>query len=185
VSVDLHGGGHPSHQADAIRHPIDVDAYRHALRKPDPGEDRIYRGKSRLISDDFWRSVSASKNSVPGRPGLCAKSDHTCAHNFDFWATVVFDLGPMLQLFRIESERLKLSAPFIKVWIKQSPRSGGDESPYNVLGVELNCRANQIRTVSSANYDAGGQIIGSREGGRWGSVFPETMGEMLYNGRSN
>jgi tetratricopeptide (TPR) repeat protein len=75
-----------------------------------------------------------------------------------------------------------------KVWIKQSPRSlGGDESPYTLLGFELNCRANQIRAVSSASYNAGGQIIGSGEGGRWGSVFPETIGETLYNGscRSN
>src|SRR6266403_3386556 len=32
--------------------------------------------------------------------------------NSDFWATVLRDLGPALQLFRIESKRLKLSAPF-------------------------------------------------------------------------
>jgi tetratricopeptide (TPR) repeat protein len=70
----------------------------------------------------------------------------------------------------------------IKFWIKQGPKSGGDESPYKILRFELNCRANQIRTLSFANYDAGGQIIGSGEGGRWGSVVPETIGEMLYNG---
>jgi hypothetical protein len=35
-----------------------------------------------------------------------------CTRNSDFWATVIRDLGPALQLFRIESERLKLPAPF-------------------------------------------------------------------------
>ena len=70
----------------------------------------------------------------------------------------------------------------VKVWIKQSPKSGGDESPYKVLRFELNCRANQMRTLSFANYDAGGQIIRGGEGGRWASVFPETLGEVLYNG---
>jgi hypothetical protein len=70
----------------------------------------------------------------------------------------------------------------IKIWIKQSPRSSGDEGPYKLFRFELNCRANQIRTASFANYDAGGQIIRSGEGGKWGSVVPETIGEMLYNG---
>ena len=32
--------------------------------------------------------------------------------NFGFWATVVRALGPALQLFRIESERLELSVLF-------------------------------------------------------------------------
>ena len=47
--IDLHGSSHAGHQADAIRYLIDVDADGHALRKADPGEDRIYRGKPRLI----------------------------------------------------------------------------------------------------------------------------------------
>src|SRR5258707_2229151 len=47
--IDLNGSCHASHQADAIRHLIDVDAHRHALRKAHPGEDRIYRGEPSLI----------------------------------------------------------------------------------------------------------------------------------------
>src|ERR1700692_3166620 len=47
--IDLHGSGHASHQADAIRHLIDVDAHRHALRKAHPGKDRIYRGEPRRV----------------------------------------------------------------------------------------------------------------------------------------
>jgi hypothetical protein len=47
--VDLHGSCHAGHQAHAIRYPIDVDAHRHALRKADPGEDRIYRSEPYLV----------------------------------------------------------------------------------------------------------------------------------------
>ena len=49
MRINLHGGGHASHQPDAIRYLIDVDAHRHALRKAHPSEDRIYGGESGLI----------------------------------------------------------------------------------------------------------------------------------------
>jgi hypothetical protein len=35
-----------------------------------------------------------------------------CTRNSDSWATAIRNLGPARQLFRIKSERLKLSAPF-------------------------------------------------------------------------
>jgi tetratricopeptide (TPR) repeat protein len=70
----------------------------------------------------------------------------------------------------------------IKFWLKAGPNSGENEGPYKVSRFELNCRANQLRTLSFANYDAGGQIIGSGGGGRWVSIFPESIGEMLHNG---
>ena len=35
-----------------------------------------------------------------------------CTRNSEICAAVIRDLGPVLQLFRIESERLKLPAPF-------------------------------------------------------------------------
>jgi hypothetical protein len=46
------------------------------------------------------------------RPGLSAKSGRNCARNSGFSVTVIRDLKPSPQLFRIESEHLKLSAPF-------------------------------------------------------------------------
>ena len=45
-------------------------------------------------------------------PAAGAKSDRTCTRNSDLRATMFRDFGPALQLFRIESERLKLPAPF-------------------------------------------------------------------------
>jgi hypothetical protein len=35
------------------------------------------------------------------RPGLSAKFDRTRSRNFGFWAAVIWDLGPALQLFWI------------------------------------------------------------------------------------
>jgi hypothetical protein len=36
--------------------------------------------------------------------------------------------------------------------------------------------------LSFANYDATGNLKGSREGGAWESVIPDTLGETLFNG---
>lgn len=74
-----------------------------------------------------------------------------------------------------------------KLWVKQSHSSNDVASPYSVEQYELNCGERQIRTVSFANYDASGNVMGSREGGKWGSVVPDTLGETLLGGvcRSN
>jgi tetratricopeptide (TPR) repeat protein len=69
-----------------------------------------------------------------------------------------------------------------KLWIKQVRSSNDATSPYSVEQYELNCGARQIRTASFANYDASGTFIGSREGGKWDSVVPDTLGETLLNG---
>jgi hypothetical protein len=63
------------------------------------------------LGGDFWRPVSASKNSVPGA-GLGANSNRIRSRNCDFRANVVRDVGVGLRLFRIESERLELPTPF-------------------------------------------------------------------------
>jgi hypothetical protein len=70
----------------------------------------------------------------------------------------------------------------IKIWIKQSRGASSDDGPHQLLQFELNCRARQIRTLSLANYDASGNLVGSREGGRWASIIPDTVGETLYSG---
>jgi hypothetical protein len=44
--------------------------------------------------------------------GFGTKSVRTCSRNSAFCAAVIQDLWSAQQLFRIESERLKLSAPF-------------------------------------------------------------------------
>jgi tetratricopeptide (TPR) repeat protein len=74
-----------------------------------------------------------------------------------------------------------------KLWIKQARGSSDVAGPHSVEEYELNCGARQIRTVAISNYDASGNVTGSREGGKWESVIPDTMGETLLSGacRSN
>jgi hypothetical protein len=60
-----------------------------------------------------------------------AKSGRICGRNSDFWATMFRDFGPKLGLFRIESERLKLAAPFsrrIAEPLRRPDRLAGDRS---------------------------------------------------------
>ena len=67
----------------------------------------------------------------------------------------------------------------IKLWIKQARGTSETIGPYALQQFELNCGARQIRTVSFANYDAGGTLTRSGQGGRSQSIIPETFGETL------
>jgi len=70
----------------------------------------------------------------------------------------------------------------IKVWIKNARGASDAIGPYELRRFELNCGARQIRTLSVANYDASGDVVGSREGGRWASILPDSIGETLHSG---
>jgi len=70
----------------------------------------------------------------------------------------------------------------IKVWIKNARGASDAIGPYELLRFELNCGAGQIRTLSVANYDASGGVVGSREGRRWASILPDSIGETLHSG---
>src|SRR5258705_2176039 len=104
----------------------------------------------RAFVDDFWRPVSASKNSVPGGRA-CARSPGAVAAAFRVCTALIRDLGPALQLLRIEPERLKLPAPlsrriadpldadaawqansygrFDKIWCNEGERDGHVDLP--------------------------------------------------------
>jgi hypothetical protein len=60
LRIYLHSSCHSDDEAHAVRYLIDLDADRHALRKSHPGEDRIYRGESRLIRLSVWHVNAAS-----------------------------------------------------------------------------------------------------------------------------
>jgi hypothetical protein len=70
----------------------------------------------------------------------------------------------------------------VKLWIKEAHGEGDTPGPYKLFRFELNCNAEQIRTLSWAEYDASGNLIRSGEGGRWASVVPDTLGEILNHG---
>src|ERR1700681_1867124 len=86
MRIDLHRGRRASHQSDAIRYLIDVDAHRHALRKADPSEDRIYRGEPRLIRLRI-RDVDAT-----GDAADVATNDLAVAHQLHGCRVAVMDL---------------------------------------------------------------------------------------------
>ena len=66
------------------------------------------------FSASFWRPVSASKKSVPGGQALGAKSAALAPANPTILQFRDVGPGPALRLFRIETERLKLLAPFCR-----------------------------------------------------------------------
>ena len=70
----------------------------------------------------------------------------------------------------------------VKLWIKQA-RGGSDaRGPYELYRFELNCSAEKIRALSWAEYDASGTLKKSGEGGKWGSIWPATLGKILEDG---
>jgi tetratricopeptide (TPR) repeat protein len=68
----------------------------------------------------------------------------------------------------------------VRLWIKEAQGESDAAGPYRLFRFELNCNAEQIRTLSWAEYDTSGSVVRSGEGeGRWGSVMPDTLGEVL------
>jgi hypothetical protein len=70
----------------------------------------------------------------------------------------------------------------VKLWIKDGNGENDTRGPYKLFRFELNCSAEQIRTLSWAEYDETGNVARTGEGGRWGSVMPDTLGETLEHG---
>src|SRR5258705_1762356 len=85
----------------------------------------------RAFVGDFCRPVSASKNSVRGGRA-CARSPGAVAAAFRVCTALIRDLGPALQLIRIEPARLELPAslsPRIAAAL-DSPHSGEALEPF-------------------------------------------------------
>jgi tetratricopeptide (TPR) repeat protein len=70
----------------------------------------------------------------------------------------------------------------VRLWIKQAHGVNDAPGPYELYRFELNCRAEKVQTLSWAEYNASGTLVKSGEGGRWGSIWPNTLGEILEHG---
>src|SRR5215469_3490219 len=70
----------------------------------------------------------------------------------------------------------------VKLWIKQDHGVNDTSGPYELYRFELNCSAEKIRTLSWAEYGASGSLAKSGEGGRWGRIWPATLGKILEDG---
>ena len=68
----------------------------------------------------------------------------------------------------------------LKLWIKQGVNDA--PGPYELYRFELNCSAEKIRALSWAEYNASATPMKSGEGGRWGSIWPGTLGKILADG---
>jgi hypothetical protein len=77
LRIDLHSSCHASHKAHTVWYLIDVDAYRHALRKAHPGEDRIYRGEPCGVR------LGVRDLDVTGDAADMATNELAVAHQFD------------------------------------------------------------------------------------------------------
>jgi hypothetical protein len=63
LRFDLHGGGHTLRQHYPLRHLVDMDAYRNALRQAHPGEDRVDVGEALPIGLRV-RNINAAGDAV-------------------------------------------------------------------------------------------------------------------------
>ena len=70
----------------------------------------------------------------------------------------------------------------LKLSIKQVYGANNAPGPYELYRFELNCSAEKIRTLSWAEYNASGSLVKSGQGGRWGSIWPNTLAEILEHG---
>jgi tetratricopeptide (TPR) repeat protein len=70
----------------------------------------------------------------------------------------------------------------IKLSIKQTHGLNDAPGPYELYRFELNCSAEKIRALSWAEYNASATPMKSGEGGRWGSIWPGTLGKILADG---
>ena len=70
----------------------------------------------------------------------------------------------------------------IKLSIKHTLGLYDAPGPYELYRFELNCSAEKIRALSWAEYNASATPMKSGEGGRWGSIWPGTLGKILADG---
>jgi tetratricopeptide (TPR) repeat protein len=70
----------------------------------------------------------------------------------------------------------------VNLWIKEARDTGASVGPYSLAQFELNCRAHRIRALSFMAYNELAELTGSRGGGPWQVIAPDTIGEALYEG---
>jgi hypothetical protein len=70
----------------------------------------------------------------------------------------------------------------IKLGIKLAHGANDALGPYELYRFELNCSGEKMRTLSWAEYNVSGTLVKSGQGGRWGSIWPDTLGEIIERG---
>jgi len=87
---------------------------------------------------DFWRPVSAAKNSVPGGAGFVRQK--RAILGFENWGSgKAKNAGFESQLLRVQSERLELQAPFRRSIPKSFDSNAARQAAFNRRSHEIRC----------------------------------------------
>jgi tetratricopeptide (TPR) repeat protein len=132
----------------------------------------IKRSDAYLKKGDWRRALIDFRRATNGFPDYAAGLDHW--RQFEETSSTYSSVD--MENFDDAHEGL------VKLSIKQGHRGNDVPGPYALYRFELNCSAEKIRALSWAEYDASGTLKKSGEGGRWGSIWPATLGKILQDG---
>jgi tetratricopeptide (TPR) repeat protein len=127
----------------------------------------VDRADSYLAEGNFGKAASEYARAI--------HSDST--YVFDRWK--VISKAPDTEV-SIDSQTLNFSqGNIVSLWTK----TVRPKSPiYSEENYQIDCASEKIKLISSVNYNSD-QVLNSKEfKGDWGSVAPESLGELLYNG---
>jgi tetratricopeptide (TPR) repeat protein len=133
----------------------------------------LKRADACLRKNDWTRAATEFHRAANGFP--------TYSDGFERWREVTVERNPSRHLYVDLKTFDSKDTKSIKLWTKRT-QSSSEDGPFIVERYEMNCGLQQLRTVSIASYSATGALISSREGGKWESVIPETLGERLARG---
>jgi tetratricopeptide (TPR) repeat protein len=132
----------------------------------------LKRSDAYLRQKDWSRALTDFRRAANGFPDY--------APTMDRWRqfSQTYDANSYIDMQTFDDAR----SGSVKLWIKQANGERNAPGPYKAFRFELNCGAEQIRTLAWAEYDASGTLVRSGHGGRWGGVYPNTLGEILEQG---
>ncbi len=102
------------------------------------------------------------------------RNDHT--YSIDRWKAIFKDLDKESS---IDFNTLDFSQPnLVSVWLKTVNTGSQNSTQQNY---QIDCSGRKIKLLASTSYNLYGAPINTTTEQSWESIFPETMGETLYN----
>jgi tetratricopeptide (TPR) repeat protein len=133
----------------------------------------LKRADAYLKKNDWTKASVEFHRAVNGFPKY--------SDSFERWREVTVERSPSRHLYLDLKTFDSKDNNSIKLWTKQT-QSSREDGPFIVERYEMNCDLQQLRMVSIASYSGTGNLTSSREGGKWESVVPETLGERIVRG---
>jgi tetratricopeptide (TPR) repeat protein len=127
------------------------------------------RGDAYLNAADFRHGALDFQRIFKGMPDFAKSTDR--------WRTIGKGADGDEYFLDVKGAEFPSNAP-AHFWIKTV---GKKQS--TLLAFDMDCKGRRINPVSSASYDSEGKLQGSsEENSGWQPVFPDSIGEQLYNG---